>query len=147
MIDMCCKFEKGFKRDSGSDNANTKKKSLKKKAIKSKGTCFHCGKDERWKKKYRGRIASLMTRTFEETISVIESAFTVSSNSWIFDLGTSQYICNSLQGLTGSKTLRNGEMIMRVGNGTKISAKAIGTYMLKLPYGEVLELKNCLCFP
>ncbi|KAM2242325.1 hypothetical protein ACFX1S_009299 [Malus domestica] len=108
---------------------------------------FHCGNDERWKKKYRVRIANLMTRTLEGTISVIESAFTVSSNSWIFDSGASQHICNSLQGLTGSRTLRNGEMIVRVGNGTKIFAKAIGTYMLKLPSGEVLELKNCLYFP
>ncbi|KAM1538319.1 hypothetical protein ACFX10_003244 [Malus domestica] len=135
MIDMCCKFEKGFKMDSGSENANTRKKLHKKKSKKSKGTCFHCGKDERWKKKYR-RIASLMTRTFEETISVIESAFTVSSNSWIFDSGTSQHICNTMQGLAGSKSLRNGEMVVRVGNGTKISAKAIGTYMLNLPSGE-----------
>ncbi|KAM1306817.1 hypothetical protein ACFX2H_009156 [Malus domestica] len=103
MIDMCCKFEKGFKRDSGSENAITRKRLHKKKAIKSKGTCFHCGKDERWKKKYRG--------------------------------------------LAGSRTLHNGEMVVRVGNGTKISAKAIGTYMLKLPSGEVLELKNCLYFP
>ncbi|KAM1999944.1 hypothetical protein ACFX16_007308 [Malus domestica] len=103
MIDMCCKFEKGFKRDSGSENANTRKRLHKKKAKKSKGTCFHCGKDERWKKKYRG--------------------------------------------LAGSRSLRNGEMVVRVGNGTKISAKAIGTYMLNLPSGEVLELKNCLYFP
>ncbi|CAN6580971.1 unnamed protein product [Malus baccata var. baccata] len=63
------------------------------------------------------------------------------------ETSASQHICNSLQGLTGSRTLRNGEMIVRVGNGTKISAKAIGTYMLKLPSGEVLELKNCLYFP
>ncbi|CAN6573251.1 unnamed protein product [Malus baccata var. baccata] len=142
MIDMCCNFEQGFERVSGSENAITRKRLHKKKARKSKGTCFRCGNDERWKKKYRVRITSLMTRTFEGTISVIESAFTMSSNSWIFDLGASQHICNSLQGLTGSKTLRNGEMIVRVGNGTKISAKAIGTYMLKLPSGEVLELKN-----
>ncbi|KAM1381427.1 hypothetical protein ACFX2I_023028 [Malus domestica] len=147
MIDMYCKFEKGFKMDSGSENANTGKRLHKKKAKKSKGTCFHCGNDERWKKKYRVRIASLMTRTFEEIISVIESAFTVSSNSWIFDSGASQHICNTMQGLAGSKSLRNGEMVVRVGNGTKISAKAIGTYMLNLPSGEVLELKNCLYFP
>ncbi|KAM2886781.1 hypothetical protein COP2_013824 [Malus domestica] len=94
MIDMCCKFEQGFKKDSGSETTITRKMLHKKKAIKSKGTCFHCGKDECWKKKYRG--------------------------------------------LTGSKTLCNGEMIIRVGNGTKISAKAIGTYMLKLPSGEGL---------
>ncbi|KAM2750779.1 hypothetical protein EV2_000013 [Malus domestica] len=62
-----------------------------------------------------------MTRTFEETIYVKESAFTVSFNFWIFDLGASQHICNSLQGLTGSRTLHNGEMIRRVGNDTKIS--------------------------
>ncbi|KAM2501709.1 hypothetical protein ACFX1W_032357 [Malus domestica] len=72
MIDMCCKFEQGFKKDSGSENAITRKRLHKKKARKSRGTCFICGKDERWKKKYRVRIASLMTRTFEGTISVIE---------------------------------------------------------------------------
>ncbi|KAM1860923.1 hypothetical protein ACFX13_013031 [Malus domestica] len=147
MIDMCCKFEKCFKRDSGSENAIIRKRLHKKKAKKSKGTCFHCGKDERWKKKYRVRIASLMTRTFEETISVIESAFTVNSNSWIFDSSASQHICNTMHGLAGSRSLRNGEMVVRVGNGTKISTKAIGTYMLNLPSGEVLELKNCLYFP
>ncbi|KAM2728531.1 hypothetical protein EV1_000013 [Malus domestica] len=103
MIDMCCRFEKGFKMDSGSENANIRKRLHKKKAKKSKGTCFHCGNDERWKKKYRG--------------------------------------------LVGSKPLSNGEMVVRVGNGTKISAKATGTYMLNLPSGEVLELKNCLYFP
>ncbi|KAM1690667.1 hypothetical protein ACFXTN_029554 [Malus domestica] len=103
MIDMCCKFEKGFKRDSGSENAMIRKRLHKKKAKKSKGTCFHCGKDERWKKKYRG--------------------------------------------LVGSKPLSNGEMVVGVRNGTKISAKATGTYMLNLPSGEVLELKNCLYFP
>ncbi|KAM1100035.1 hypothetical protein ACFX2B_006478 [Malus domestica] len=124
-----------------------RKRLHKKKAKKSKGTCFHCGNDERWKKKYRVRIANLMTRTFEETISVIESSFTVSSSSWIFDSGASQHICNTMQGLVGSKPLSNGEMVMRVGNGTKISAKATGTYMLNLPSGEVLELKNCLYFP
>ncbi|KAM1216945.1 hypothetical protein ACFX2J_013175 [Malus domestica] len=68
MIDMCCKFEQGFKKDSRSENAITRKRLHKKKAIKSKGTCFYYGKDER----------------------------------------ASQHICNSLQGLTGSRTLRNG---------------------------------------
>ncbi|KAM2137826.1 hypothetical protein ACFX1Q_009954 [Malus domestica] len=53
MIDMCCKFEQGFKKDSGSENAITRKGLHKKKARKSKGTCFYCGKDERWKKKYK----------------------------------------------------------------------------------------------
>ncbi|KAM3014877.1 hypothetical protein FF2_027526 [Malus domestica] len=98
MIDMCCKFEKGFKRDSGSENAITRKRLHKKKAKKSKGTCFHCGKDERWKKKYRG--------------------------------------------LAGSRSLHNGEMVVRVGNGTKISAKAIGTYMLNLPSGEIRKMSK-----
>ncbi|KAM1523175.1 hypothetical protein TB1_012588 [Malus domestica] len=47
IIDRCCKFEQGFKKDSGSENAITRKRLHKNKAIKSKGTCFHCGKDER----------------------------------------------------------------------------------------------------
>ncbi|KAM2646848.1 hypothetical protein TB1_000159 [Malus domestica] len=73
----------------------------KKKAIKSKGTCFHCGKDEHWKKKYRG--------------------------------------------LTGSRILHNGEMIVRVGNGNKISTKAAGTY-IDYPLGKSWNLKIVYIF-
>ncbi|KAM2657928.1 hypothetical protein EV1_013243 [Malus domestica] len=65
MIDMCCKFEQGFKMDSGNENAITRKRLHKKKAIKSKGTCFHRGKDECWKKKYRGLIGSRTMRNKE----------------------------------------------------------------------------------
>ncbi|KAM2757281.1 hypothetical protein PS2_019052 [Malus domestica] len=68
MIDMCCKFEKGFKRDSGSENAITRKRLHKKKAKKSKRTCFHCGNDERWKKKYRGLAGSRSLRNREMVV-------------------------------------------------------------------------------
>ncbi|CAL8168066.1 unnamed protein product [Prunus armeniaca] len=38
-------------------------------------------------------------------------------------------------------------MVLCAGNGTRISAKVIGTYLLQLPSGEVLELKDYLFFP
>ncbi|KAM2227548.1 hypothetical protein ACFXTI_014343 [Malus domestica] len=101
MIDMCCEFEHSFKRDSENENAITRKR-LHKKERKSKETCFHCGNDERWKKKYRR--------------------------------------------LTRSRTLRNEEMIMQVRSGTKIYAKAVGTYLLKLPSREVWNLNIVYIF-
>lgn len=43
----------------------------------------------------------------------------------------------------GSRRLGKGEMVLTVGNGTKVAAKAVGTYHLNLPSGETLKLNNC----
>jgi len=125
-----------------------KGKITKNKAKELKGICFYCNEDGHWKRNCKKYLASLKNnKPSEGTILVLESVLTVSSSTWIFDLGASQNVCNSLQGLVGSRRLKKGEMVLRVGNGTRISAKAIGTYLFKLPSGEVLELKDFLYFP
>ena len=51
-----------------------------------------------------------------------------------------------MQGLKNSRSLAKGEVDLRVGNGARVIALAVGTYYLSLPSGQVLELANCYYF-
>ena len=53
-----------------------------------------------------------------------------STSSWILDSGSSAHIYTSMQGLIESRRLREGDMILWVGNGAKIAAEVVGTYAL-----------------
>ena len=52
-----------------------------------------------------------------------------------------------MQELQQSRTLRKGEMDLRVGNGAKVAAVAVGRVDLKLPSGMVLVLNHVYCVP
>ena len=79
-------------------------------------------------------------------IFMIDCLFT-SHESWVLDTGCGNHICNHLQGFTRSRSLRQGDMDLRVGEGSVIGAEAVGTYSLVLPSGMILELKNCYYVP
>jgi hypothetical protein len=53
----------------------------------------------------------------------------------------------SLQELSLTRRFAKGKLNVRVGNGTKVAAIAVGTFHLSLPSGLVLELNNCYCIP
>ena len=56
---------------------------------------------------------------------VIESNLTVSSaSSWMLDSSSSTHLCTSMQGFEESKRLRDGDMILRIGNGARVAAVA-----------------------
>ena len=42
-----------------------------------------------------------------------------------------------------SKRLNKGDLDLRVGNGARVAALAIGTYVLNLPSGLLLNLDDC----
>ncbi|KAK8597308.1 hypothetical protein V6N13_001930 [Hibiscus sabdariffa] len=46
------------------------------------------------------------------------------------------------QGLHMRRNLAKGDMDLRVGNGARVVALALGTYVLSLPSGLVLNLEN-----
>ncbi len=52
-----------------------------------------------------------------------------------------------MQALRSSRTLAKGELDLRVGNGAKVAALAVGVYSLTLSSGLVLELENCYYVP
>ena len=53
----------------------------------------------------------------------------------------------NVQELQRSRSLAKGKIDLRVGNGAKVAALAVGTYYLSLPFGIVLELNDCLYVP
>ena len=57
------------------------------------------------------------------------------------------HICSNVQGLKRTRELAKGEVDLRVGNGARVAALAIGTYVLSLPSGLTLELNNCYYVP
>ena len=63
--------------------------------------------------------------------------------SWVMDTGCGSHICTSVQGLRQSRSFSRGEVHLRVGNGARVAALAVGTFSLSLPSGLVLELMNC----
>lgn len=52
-----------------------------------------------------------------------------------------------MQGLRKTRSLTKGEVDLRVGNGARVAAIAVGTYSLSLPTGLILELKECYYVP
>ena len=65
------------------------------------------------------------------------------SNSWVLDTGCGSHICANVQGLKKSRDLHKDEVDLRVGNGAKVAALAVGSYCLSLPSGVLLNLNNC----
>jgi len=64
------------------------------------------------------------------------------STSWLLDTRCRSHICTDVQGLRTSRALAKGEVNLRVGNGAKVAALAVGTYVLTLPSGLSLNLEN-----
>ena len=69
------------------------------------------------------------------------------SSAWVFDTGSVANICNSKQGLWIKRRLAKDEVMMRVGNGSKVDVIAVGTLPLHLPSGLVSDLSNCYLVP
>ena len=80
-------------------------------------------------------------------IYVIEVNTVSYGNLWVLDTGCGSHICTDMQGLRDSKKLIKGEFDLRVGNGARVAAVAIGTYVLNLPSGFCLYLDYCFCVP
>ncbi|KAL4302067.1 hypothetical protein GQ457_10G012170 [Hibiscus cannabinus] len=145
---------KGKKVAKSKGNGKTKpkgKEALKPKGGVSKdGKCFHCGKTGHWKrncliyledvKKAKAVGASI------SGIYVIDVHMSTSS-SWVLDTGCGSHICTSVQGLHTRRTLAKGDVDLRVGNGARVVALAVGTYLLSLPSGLILNLENCYFVP
>ena len=52
-----------------------------------------------------------------------------------------------MQGLIESRRLREGDMILRIGNRAKITIEIVGTYPLRLQSSVRLDLKDCYYVP
>ena len=113
--------------------------------------CFHCHQPGHWKRNCKLYLASLKNHSSTSGMLVVHitEIFLVDSyvNSWVFDTGSVAYICNSMQGMTKSRSVERGEVDFRVSNNARVAALAVGTMQLHLPSGFVLELNNCYFIP
>ena len=78
---------------------------------------------------------------------VIEINIVYDSNLWVLDNGCGLHICTHVQGLRNSRQLNKGKSDLRVGNGVRVAALAIGICILTLPSGLILSLDDCYYVP
>ena len=134
------------KKKQAAPKESDKKKGSKEK--KPKGKCFHCGVDGHWKRncnKYLSELKEKKKGKFD--LLVLEANLVeVDSQSWIIDSGSNTHICSSLQMLSSSRELADGECSMVVGNGADVSAVVVGAIRLELG-NKFLVLNNVYCIP
>ena len=143
------KGKKGNSKKSGKPVANPPKKP--KAGPKPETECFYCKGMGHWKRncpKYLADKKAGKEKSGIFDIHVIDVYLTGSrSSAWVFDTGSVAHICNSKQELRNRRRLAKDEVTMRVGNGSKVDAIAVGTVSLQLPSGLVMNLNHCYLVP
>ena len=121
---------------------------------KSTAVCFHCNKSGHWKRNCKVYLAELKKKKGSETTASASGMFMIEVNmsisqisTWVLDTACGSHICNSLQGLRRSRTLGEEEVILRMGNGARVAAEAVGSFHLYMPTGKTIVLNNCYFVP
>jgi len=112
--------------------------------VAKESKCFYYDKTRHWKRncpkyledKKNGNVPTTSTCIFFIEINMS------TSTSWVLDTGCGFHICTDMQGLRMSRALAKGEVDLRVGNGAKVVALVVETYVLTLPSGLLIYLEN-----
>ena len=109
-------------------NGGVTKKKVKKAA--PKGTCFHCGQDGQLRRNCKAYLGSLKKKALDTPSTsgmfVIKVITLFDNNQWVLDIGCGSHICTNVWGLRDNRQLNKGESDLRVGNGVRVVALAIG---------------------
>ncbi|GFP91121.1 retrovirus-related pol polyprotein from transposon tnt 1-94 [Phtheirospermum japonicum] len=104
--------------------------------------CHHCGKPGHWRRNCKDYLDQ---KRSEKGMYFIEVNLSVDSSSWVLDTGCGSHLCNDLQLMARSRRLDVGETYLRMGNGARVAAEAIGTVYLSILNSDYqVVLNNCL---
>jgi hypothetical protein len=101
--------------------------------VTKEGKCLYCGKIRHWKQNCPKYLKDKKNEIVASTsvIFVIEISMSTST-SWILNAECGSHICTDVQELRMSEELAKGKVDLRVGNGAKVAALAVGIYILIL---------------
>jgi transposase InsO family protein len=138
---------------SGGAQASTSKGSKKKNSPSSETECFYCHEKGHFKMncpKYKrdlddGKVESKR----HKGMLVIELNLNLATSiqDWVIDTGSCAHLVSNVQALRDRRSLAKGEVVLKVGNGSSISAVTVGSLDLHLSSGLVLNLKNVYHVP
>ena len=88
------------------------------------------------KKRYKGMLVIELNLNLATSIQ-----------DWVVDTGSCAHLVSNVQALRNRRSLKKGDVVLKVGNGSCISAVAVGSLDLHLSSGLVLNLRNVYYFP
>ncbi|GKC83348.1 zinc finger, CCHC-type containing protein, partial [Tanacetum coccineum] len=109
--------------------------------------CHHCKEVGHWRRNCPSYQTDLKKRK-NASMASTSGIFTIElyafpNKTWVYDTGCGTHICNTSQGLRGSKKLKHGALSLYMGNGMRAAVEAIGSFDLILPSGLIIVLDNC----
>nr|GEU82803.1 putative retrotransposon protein [Tanacetum cinerariifolium] len=109
--------------------------------------CYHCGDTCHWKWNCPQYLSELLKNKKlpqgASTLGIFTiELFTFPGKYWVYDTGCVTHICNTTQGLRGSRKLKPGALSLYMDNGERVVVEAIGSYHLCFPGGLVIVLNN-----
>jgi hypothetical protein len=101
---------------------------------KPRFTCFYCKEEGHWKpncpKYLEDKKASKIDAKYKGICDIHVYLKSAWSEMWVFDTGFVSHICNSQQNLQSKRCLVRKEVIMHVGNGSRVDVVDVGTLPL-----------------
>ncbi|KAK1414877.1 hypothetical protein QVD17_30638 [Tagetes erecta] len=136
----------------GKVRAEPPKPKEKKQKVAVNDPCFKCGEIGHWMRNCPIYLKELKEKRDAgqpsgTTYMIHIDLNVISSNTWVLDTGCGTHICNLLQGFKRSRDFKQGDVSLFMGNGVKVKVEARGDYILKLPSGLEVILKNVLYAP
>ncbi|GKA81727.1 zinc finger, CCHC-type containing protein [Tanacetum coccineum] len=109
--------------------------------------CHHCKEVGHWRRNCPSYHAELKKRKNASEAGT-SGIFTIElyafpNNTWVYDTGCGTHICNTSQGLKGSRKLKHGALGLYMGNRMRATVEAIRSFDLIFSSGLIIVLDNC----
>jgi len=112
-----------------------------------KDECYWCCSKEHRKKDCPAFLKHCIKKGEEDLVTFIDETlyFSYEKSTWWIDSGATVHVANSLQGTSTRRILQRGERWLKVANGVRADAEAIGVLTLDLSNGSKLIFMYPLC--